>query len=274
MELTRTQINRFQETVWEQYRLHGRPDLPWRQTQEPYEILVSEIMLQQTQVPRVIPKYQEFLVQFPTVASLAEAPFGAVLRAWQGLGYNRRAKFLHEAAKLIVRKPQPWTYDDLIACKGIGQNTAKAVLVYSFAEPFVFVETNVRTVYIHHFFKAQASVSDKEILECVEQTLDREHPREFFLALMDYGSHLKSSVGNLNKVSKSYVRQSKFHGSRRQVRGHVIRELSEGAKTEGELMKLIPDDRLRAVLQELETEQMVHFDGARYTIDYVPSMIQ
>lgn len=112
----------FQKTVWDYYAKHGR-DLPWRRpdSEDPYKILVSEIMLQQTQVQRVIPKYHSFLERFPSVESLAEAPLATVLSEWSGLGYNRRGKYLHEAARVLVVKGAPWQLEDLVACKGIGQ---------------------------------------------------------------------------------------------------------------------------------------------------------
>src|SRR4030095_9666003 len=152
----------FREVVLEYYREHGR-ELPWRHPGTTvYEILVSEMMLQQTQVKRVIPKYQSFLKRFPTIQSLANAPLSEVLSEWSGLGYNRRAKYLHDAAKQLVSKVGPWKLEDLTECKGIGHNTAVAVLVYAYNRPLVFIETNIRTVCIHHFFNDKENITDKE----------------------------------------------------------------------------------------------------------------
>lgn len=261
------------ETLWEQYRLHGRPDLPWRQPNgdgrfDPYQIMVSELMLQQTQVARVIPKYQAFLKQFPTVTDLATTSLGEVLRAWQGLGYNRRAKFLWQAAQTIAKLDRfPQTVPELVKLPGIGPNTAGAILAYSFNLPLVFVETNIRTVYLHHFFEGQLGVSDTAILSLVEQTVDSENAREFYWALMDYGSHLKLSIGNVNKASKHYAKQSQFHGSRRQIRGQVITLLGERKLTITKLAAAIPDERLSAVLAELTAEHLIHQNESTYSLE-------
>jgi A/G-specific adenine glycosylase len=255
------EILEFQEIVWEHYRLHGR-DLPWRVPEsdskfDPYKILVSEIMLQQTQANRVIPKYESFLKRFPTVKALAEAPLSAVLAEWNGLGYNRRAKYLHEAAKHFVSKDGPWKLEDLTACKGIGPNTAAAVVVYSYNQPITFIETNIRTVFIHYFFKDKEGVHDKEILSLVEEALDREHPREWYWALMDYGVYTKATVGNASRTSKHYAKQSKFEGSKRQLRGQVLRLLKDKDYPYADMKELIPDERLEAVLKDLTQEGLV-----------------
>jgi len=270
MELTHQAREAFLETLWAHYATSGRSALPWRLssvsgTFDPYSILVSELMLQQTQVARVIPKYQAFLGQFPTAHSLAAADLGDVLRAWQGLGYNRRAKFLWQAAQAVEALGNfPDTVEGLVRLPGVGVNTAGAIMAYAYNQPVVFVETNIRTVYIHHFFPSRTDVSDKEITALVQQTLDLENPREFYWALMDYGSHLKATVGNPNKASKHYAKQSSFQGSRRQVRGQIIRVLGAGNYTLGALQLAIPDDRTPAVLQELLNEGLVRQTGDQY----------
>ena len=253
----------FQDAIWDYYRKNAR-DLPWRHEPfEAYKVLVSEIMLQQTQAPRVIPKYRSFLQKFPTLGTLAEASLADVLREWSGLGYNRRAKYLHEAAKSLQGKSR-WSLDDLVSCKGIGANTAAAVLVYSYNEPLVFIETNIRTVYIHHFFNGKESIGDKELLPLIEATLDTEHPREFYYALMDYGTHLKKTVGNTSQRSKQYARQSKFEGSKRQIRGAVLRQLAASGKSIKELQVVIADERLAAVLDELTKDGLISSVNGRY----------
>lgn len=260
----------FLETLWEYYAAHGRGELPWRQPQpdgsfDPYRIMVSELMLQQTQVARVIPKYQAFLGRFPDAAALAAAELGDVLREWQGLGYNRRAKFLWQAAQAIAAAGFfPDTQAGLVSLPGVGVNTAGAIMAYAYDAPAVFVETNVRTVYIHHFFADRSDVTDKEVLALVERTLDREHPREFYWALMDYGTHLKTTVGNLNRASRHYARQSKFQGSRRQLRGAVIRTLGETPQTAEALQATYPDPRLLEVLTELLAEKMIRQTDGQY----------
>lgn len=243
------------------YVVHGRK-LPWRQTADPYKILVSELMLQQTQVGRVVPKYKTFLRRFPDIQALAGAALNDVLAEWVGLGYNRRARYLHEAAKALAGKPGPWQLDDLVAQKGIGPNTAAAVLVYAYDLPLLFIETNVRTVIIHHFFSDRSDITDTEILEVLSRIAPWMHgydlpPREFYWALMDYGTHLKATVGNLSRRSKHYARQSAFQGSRRQVRGQVIRQLLAGPKTLAELEAAIPDPRLPEVIDVLQAEKLV-----------------
>lgn len=259
----------FQETVWDYYRNQGRHDLPWRTRISPYRVLVSELMLQQTQVSRVIPKYEQFLEQFPCFDDLAAAPLGEVLRAWSGLGYNRRARFLRETVRQVVRDHEgvlPRESEALTTLPGIGPNTAGAILAYAYNEPALFLETNIRTVYIHHFFQNQVVVSDKDIIEVLAETLDREHAREWYWALMDYGTHLKKAVGNLSRRSKTYAKQSAFHGSRRQIRGQVLRLLGEGPCTTAALKKRIPDPRLQSVLDDLIGERLIQKRGRSYRL--------
>lgn len=257
----------FIETVWDYYHEHGR-DLPWRQpepdgTFDPYKIMVSEVMLQQTQVARVIPKYEAFLAQFPSLQSLSAASLADVIKAWSGLGYNRRAKFLWQAAQAIGA-PFPDTREGLSALPGIGMNTAGAILAYAYNQPVVFVETNIRTVYIHHFFADRTDVHDKELLPFIEKTLDREMPREWYWALMDYGVFLKSTVGNMSQNSKHYTKQSTFQGSKRQIRGEVLRQLRDGPLEVSKLHERIPDERLTAVLQDLASEKLITQNGSNF----------
>jgi A/G-specific adenine glycosylase len=264
----------FQDTVWQYYRAHGRHDLPWRRperngTPDPYKVLVSEIMLQQTQVPRVIAKFTEFVRQFPSFEALAEAPLAEVLRAWSGLGYNRRAKFLWQAAGLIVRNyggELPRASVDLIVLPGIGTNTAGALLAYAYNQPVVFIETNIRTVFIHHFFAdATDGVHDRDIADLVAATLP-DNPREWYWALMDYGTHLKQTVGNLSRASAHYTVQSRFEGSRRQIRGQVLKQLGSAEKTLDELRMHIADERLEPVLRDLEQEGLITRAGAAFKL--------
>jgi A/G-specific adenine glycosylase len=269
-----TTTKAFQTTIWEYYRTYGRHDLPWRQPEpdgsfSPYKIMVSEIMLQQTQVPRVIPKYIAFLEQFPTVQALAIAPLADVLTAWSGLGYNRRAKFLWQSAHMVTDRYQgifPKTHKELVALPGIGPNTAGAILAYAYDTPMVFIETNIRTVFIHHFFADQQAVSDAALLSIIEDSLPPTNTREWYWALMDYGTHLKQTVGNVSRASSSYSRQSAFHGSRRQVRGQVLRLLTDRPRSLNELSDLISDERLPAVLQDLAREKLIQQDAAVYRL--------
>lgn len=254
-------VTEAREIIWEYYRQHGR-QMPWREpeldgTFDAYKILVSEVMLQQTQVSRVVPKYQSFVAHFPTIQDLSEAPLSAVLNEWSGLGYNRRARYLHEAAKQLAGRPQPWGIEALTACKGIGRNTAAAVLTYTYNRPIMFIETNVRTVFIHHFFPAADVVSDGELMPFVERALDHEHPREWHWALMDYGAHLKTTQGNMSRASKHYAKQSAFHGSQRQIRGQVLRLLQDQGLTLAQLAGHITDSRLVAVTKDLTSEGLI-----------------
>jgi A/G-specific adenine glycosylase len=260
----------FRRLVWDYYSVHARV-LPWRVPEQGgefsgYKILVSEVMLQQTQVRRVIPKYQAFLEQFPEVEALAKAPLSEVLIAWSGLGYNRRAKYLHDAVKMLANVPEPWSIDVLKSLKGIGPNTAAAVCVYTYNQPQIFIETNIRSVYIHYFFADQVAVTDKAILSEVTTSLDDDNPREWYWALMDYGNHLKSITGNTERRAKAYAKQSTFIGSRRQLRGLVIRELGSGAQTLRRLQTTAIDDRLEGVLNDLVQEGLVAKQGNNYSL--------
>lgn len=265
-------VQQFYQALWEAYDEHGRNDLPWRQQRsdgsiDAYAVLVSEVMLQQTQVSRVIPKYQDFLRQFPSVDSLAKAPWPAVLSAWSGLGYNRRAKYLHEAAQSLCGALEPWSLEQLTALKGIGHNTAAATLVYSYNQAHVFIETNVRSVYLQHFFPDEPTASDKQILQAVSDTLDRENPRQFYWAIMDYGAWLKRrGRGQLDR-SASYKKQSPFAGSRRQLRGRILRELQlNGSSSVMRLHEVLPDDRLDAVLEDLVAESLIKVRNNRVSL--------
>lgn len=214
-------------------------------------------MLQQTQVGRVVEKYQSFLAQFPTIDILAATPLSEVIKSWSGLGYNRRARYLHEAVKQLSRASEPWSIEDLSVCKGIGYNTAAAVLVYAYNQAVPFIETNVRTVLIHHFMADAEKVDDKILLKYMESVLDHEHPREFMWAMMDYGNYLKSAVGNLSRQSKHYTKQSTFVGSKRQLRGEILRQLAAGHKTKSELQTVITDERLEEILTALEVDGLI-----------------
>jgi A/G-specific adenine glycosylase len=224
--------------------------------------MVSEIMLQQTQVNRVIPKFQQFLAVFPTVTDLAEASLADVLRLWSGLGYNRRAKYLWQAAHKVVHEWQgafPSDAKQLATLPGIGTNTAGAICAYAFNQPVVFIETNIRTVFIHHFFAGQTGVDDKEFRPLLEASLVGQEPRTFYWAVMDYGTFLKSQGNNIER-SKQYVKQSAFQGSRRQIRGQILRELIKSGATYTCLKQKIADDRYEAIVAELIREGLVKRD--------------
>lgn len=225
----RKKIKTFQRTVRAYHRGHGRHSLPWRKTHDPYAILVSEIMLQQTQVDRVIPYFERWMKRFPTPEKLARASLQTVLREWSGLGYNRRAKFLHDAAKAIYKQGSfPRSYDELRELPGVGDYTAKAVRVFALNEPEVLIETNVRTVFLHHFFPRARKVSDGKLLPRIALSLPNQNSRIWYAALMDYGSYLKSLHPNPSRRSKHHTKQSKFEGSLRQVRGAILKAYTRG----------------------------------------------
>jgi A/G-specific adenine glycosylase len=262
---------KFVATVLEHYKNHGRQSLPWRKTRDPYKILVSEIMCQQTQVDRVIPKYKTFLKKFPTLKHLASAPLGDVLREWQGLGYNRRAKMLHECAKTIVKafKGQtPKTMEELVTLPGIGPYTAGAVVGFAFNTPVPIIETNIRSAILHHFFVDATDVTDREVMVYVERTLPKENAREWYAALMDYGSHLKKMHGNPNSRSKHYTKQSTFRGSDREIRGAILRLLAQKHETRAVLLRELPfeDIRIDAQLEKLEKENLIARTGRMYSL--------
>lgn len=270
---TSKQIQDFQKLIWDFYKAYGR-NLAWRLPEpdasfDPYKILVSEVMLQQTQVSRVTPKYQAFLAAFPTVKALAQADLAQVLRLWSGLGYNRRAKFLHETAKVIdgtYSGVVPNSPELLEALPGIGKNTAAAIYVYSFNQPEVFIETNIRTVFLHHFFKDQTQVSDSQLLPYIEAALDHRQPRQWYFALMDYGSFLKRNFPNPSSRSKHFTRQPAFAGSRRFVRGQIIKLLTQAPLSLFELAGSIKDERLMSVLGDLQNEGLIAYHDNLYRL--------
>lgn len=255
----------FRELVWRQADELYR-DMPWRDEPTLYHVLVSELMLQQTQVPRVLTKFAEFMQSFPTVESLAQASLADVLRVWQGLGYNRRAKFLHQAAQQIVAHGQPRTIDELVALPGVGRNTAGAMMNYVYNQPTAFVETNIRTVYFHHFFADRTDVTDAELVQLVEDTMDREHPREWFWALMDYGRQLKSAGAGRLDTSRHYRKQSPLAGSVREVRGQVIRLLTKHQpQTTADLHERWPHDpRIALALDGLMRDGLIQQQSDGY----------
>ena len=239
--------------------------MPWRDDTRPYYVLVSELMLQQTQVARVVPKFEAFVARFPDEKVLAAASLADVLKLWQGLGYNRRAKFLHQAAQMIVSEYGgmfPEDEADIVKLPGVGKNTAGAILAYAFNRPAIYVETNVRTVYIHHFFADNFAVDDKQIIELLEATIDRENPRRFYQNLMDYGSWLKSQgVRNISQ-SRHYKKQSPLRGSVREVRGQIITQLVDGPMDITDLKAALQADaRFDIALGSLEKDGLIAIDG-------------
>jgi len=261
----------FQQMVYEHFQENPR-SLPWRSTIDPYRIMVSEVMLQQTQVERVLPKYAAFLDRFPTVAALAEASLADVLAHWQGLGYNRRGMMLQRAAAEIMARHGgvvPDSAADLVRLPGIGAYTAGAIAAFAFGQPTPFIETNIRSVFIHIFFHDRTAVSDREILPLVEQTLDRDNIRDWYNALMDYGAMLKKSISNPSRRSREHSRQTPFRGSNREIRGEILRLLLETpGLSAGEIEQRSDKDgiRLRAMLGALVSEGLLRERDGGYRI--------
>jgi len=269
--ISRGEIRLFQGTIWQYYKREGR-DLPWRKTTDSYQILVSEIMLQQTQVERVIEKYEQFLSAFPDFPSLAQAPLKKVLSAWQGLGYNRRALALKYIAQDVMKTFHgifPSSEDILVKFPCIGKATAGAVAAFAFHKPSVFIETNIRRVFIHFFFRDKENVRDTDIFPLIEKTLDTSDPRQWYYALMDYGSMLAKQKQNPNRKSAHYQQQSPFKGSHRQLRGMVLRAIiAQPSVTESMLLKKLnkAPERVREVLLQLQKEGFIQKKGRQFTI--------
>ena len=233
-----TKIKAFQKEI-RSYHSKNRRDLPWRNTADPYKILVSEVMLQQTQVLRVLEKYKSFLKKFPNVEALAKASITEVLKEWQGLGYNRRGLYLKKTAEIVIKEYNgkfPKDRESLIKLPDIGQSTAGALLAFSYGVPAIFIETNIRSVFLHFFFRENSFVTDTMILELVEKTIDRQAPREWYYALYDYGTHLKASkdktTRSIHQKSAHYKKQSAFRGSNREIRSLILSYLLKSSTTQ------------------------------------------
>lgn len=256
------QIASFQELILSHYAQHGR-SFPWREISDPYLVLVSEIMLQQTQTSRVEKVFPTFSAIFPGLEALAEAPLERVLAAWRGLGYNRRARSLHRCAQIIASKhggrlpPDPAV---LATLPGIGRATAASICAFAFDMPVVFIETNIRAVFIHFFFPDTEGVSDREIEPLVSRSLYLPAPRRWYNALMDYGSSLKKRVPDPSRKSAGYRPQKPFEGSNRQARGKILTCLVQQSPITRETIAVctgIAPERLSPALDELEKEGFI-----------------
>jgi A/G-specific adenine glycosylase len=274
MNVSPAQIKKFRETIWNYYKTSGRENLPWRKNINPYRVWVSEVMLQQTQVDRVVNFFNAWIKSFPTVKKLAEASQIEVLKLWKGLGYNSRAIRMKKTAELIMHDYKgkfPNNYALLQKLPGIGPYTAGAISAFANNQPVVIIETNIRRVFIHHFFADQSNIHDEAILELVKKTLDTKNPREWYWALMDYGSFLgrtlniKGKKYNPNVQSKHYTKQSKFTGSDREIRGKILEILLHAKnnsvtdkKLQTEISNLSKDEkRIAKILNELHRDGFI-----------------
>lgn len=265
-EIPAGRLEAFREAVYAEYRERGR-SLPWRETRDPWAILVSELMLQQTQVARVVPKYEAWLRRWPDPASLAAASVADVLAAWSGLGYNRRALALRAAAAIIALERGGRVPEDesaLRALPGVGAYTAGAVRAFAFGFPDVFLETNIRAALLHWFFPGREGVRDRELLPVAALVLDRSDPRAWYYALMDYGAALKRLAPNPSRRSAHHAVQSRFEGSLRQARGAVVRLLSAEGPAEADKLHErcgLEGGRVAEALSALVAEGTVEYAG-------------
>jgi A/G-specific adenine glycosylase len=254
MKLTQKQISSFQSMIftwWEK----NRRDLPWRHTHDPYKIAVSEIMLQQTQVLRVITKYREFIKEFPTVFDLAKVTTASVLRLWKGMGYNRRALYLRNMAKVVVKEYQgkfPVDEKLLIQLPGLGMYTARAILVFAYEKDIACVDTNIRKIITHFFFKDEAQ-KDLVIQQVADQLVPVGKSWEWHQALMDYGAltmpNAKCPMLNTKKKSVPFRQTNRFY------RGRIIDMLREKKYLETKIINYIFNQFNK---QEYETQSIIN----------------
>jgi A/G-specific adenine glycosylase len=270
-----SQIIAFRKAVTGYYEMSGRKNLPWRLNTTPWPVLVSEFMLQQTQIERVIPYWERWINLWPDSADLAEAPLADALREWNGLGYNRRGRFLWECARCIAGESGgivPDTPEKLLTLPGVGSYTAGAVACFAYNYPSVFIETNIRAALIHFFFADREHIRDTELTGLLEESLcGEDNPRVWYWALMDYGAALKKAASNPNRRSAHYTRQSRFEGSFRQRRGTILRSLvTEGPASAENLAERIgiEPEGLYGALAALEKDFMVVRDGGVYSAGY------
>lgn len=265
-------IDAFRELVLGFWRDYGRHDLPWRANHDPYPVLLSEIMLQQTQVTRVAPRFLAWLDRFPSIDALAAAPLSAVLEEWQGLGYNRRAVALKRAAETVSDEfggVVPGELESLMGLSGVGPATAAGVRVFAYSLPARYLETNVRAVVLHHFFREADRVRDCDILPLLDLLLGEQDPRTWYWALLDYGAHLKRTVPNPSRRSAHHARQSVFEGSRRQRRARLLREvMAEPGLGADEYAERLGIDHQEAgeILSDLADEGFLSAADDRYGI--------
>lgn len=257
----------FIEAVYGYYHEHQR-SLPWRNHHSSstedwgYRVIVSEYMLQQTQVSRVIQKYSSWMNQWPTLRSFMSASFSDVVIVWSGLGYNRRSRYLYDTLRDIYRQYDGIVPNDqslLESFAGIGKNTASAIRAYTYNAPVVFIETNIRSAYLYAFFKEHTDkVADDMILCKVHETLDTDQPRQWYYALMDYGTYVKKEYGNQLHKAIQHKKQSKFNGSQRQIRGMIVRTLAQKRQvTVDELIAEFCDQRVLIAIDELCKEGLI-----------------
>jgi len=271
LQLSFEEISKFQGNIWNFYQQNARI-FPWRETNNPYHITVSEIMLQQTQTDRVAKKYEEFIFRFPDFKTLAQASLKDVLLYWQGLGYNRRAIYLQKIAQKVESDyagKLPNNPKELITFPGIGSYTSCSIPTFAYNIPTVFIETNIRALYIFFFFSDKDKVKDSDILNLIEQTVDTNNPREWYYALMDFGADIKKQFKNPNIKSAHYTIQSKFEGSDRQIRGQILKLLTQKNELNNkQIIAILKKDpkKTYTILEQLTTEGFLQKNKDSYSI--------
>jgi A/G-specific adenine glycosylase len=295
------EIAEFREIVLSHYRQAGRK-FPWRFA-DPWGVMVSEFMLQQTRTERVIPYWENWMKLWSQPKALADASMEAALRAWSGLGYNRRCRYLKDSAAIIAGENNgrvPETPQALLLRPGVGPYMSAAIACFAYNFPAVFIETNIRSAVIHNFFPNRNDVRDSEIIPILEAALECSapqprpqvvepevrgsllapqprpqvegsplEPRTWHYALMDYGAFLKKTTTNPSRRSAHYTRQSPFSGSFRQARGKVIKALVSIGRCGAEELKRasgLEEEKLYEVLEKLKKESFVAEDGGVYSI--------
>ena len=264
-------IKTFQKIIYSYFKQYGR-DFPFRKEINPYNVVVSEMMLQQTQTSRVVEKFQQFIRKFPDFQSLANSPLNDVLKIWQGLGYNRRAVALKKIAEKVVNEFDeilPADVEILKSFPQIGHNTASSIVAFAFNMATFFIEVNIRRVYIYFFFPGKSSIEDRVIMPIVRKTIDSSNVRKWYYALIDYGVMLKKTHPELNKRSAHYRKQSKFKGSNREIRGKILKLLiASGNLTEADILRELEvnSKRLQEILSLLIKEGFIKQENHQFSI--------
>ncbi len=268
--MTETKIREFRKLIFSWWKKHKR-DLPWRHTRNPYKILVSEIMLQQTQVDRVIPKYSEFIQKYPTIYSLARSPIADIIRSWKGLGYNRRSIYLHKTAQEIVLKYYgvfPKDEHILRSLPGIGPYTSRAIMIFSYNADVAAVDINIRKILTHYFFRGIVQ-KESVIQQTAQHILPQGKSWQWHQALMDYGALELPKLNMKNMIRKNRI---PFKNTDRYVRGRIIDLLRECDWQEdqfiGEIVSRYKIDalRIRDNLSRLVTEHMIKISGTTISL--------
>ncbi|NOZ80400.1 MAG: A/G-specific adenine glycosylase [DPANN group archaeon] len=258
-------IPAFRKQILSWYARHGR-DLPWRKTKDPYAILLSEVMLQQTQVERVIPYYLRWMRRFPDFLSLSRAAPKTVLSFWSGLGYNNRALRLLQLAKTVVKEHDGILPGDEAALRrlpGIGPYTAAAIMAFAHNKHVAVIDTNIRRVLIHEL-NLPEHIGKAELEAIARKCIPKGRSRLWHNALMDYGAKEKTArKTGIRSVSK----QSRFEGSQRQVRGAIVRLLlEENSVSLRSLQTRFPREDLFLILAKMEREKMIRKKKRSYIL--------